>query len=201
MHKVFFIGVVSSLLIYTGDINAQSVYQYKKDPGIGIYFSLYDFNSAATLRQSGLSQTIKSGSFTNIGDMQPGLSISYQSGLTNHLDYAVRYTGSFQDYPFLNSSGYGQQYLFSALDASIQYKFFSDRYWATPFLSGGIGTFDYRGNFGAYMPLGLGVQVNFFDEAFIFVHLQYQVGVSENSVPTFFYSLGVVGSIGNPKKK
>ena len=50
------------------------------------------------------------------------------------------------------------------------------------------------------MPLGLGLQVNFFNEAFLFIHVHYQVGVSENAASTLYYSLGVAGSIGNGKK-
>lgn len=201
MAKVFFIGITICLLTYAGIAQSQSLYPYKKDPSIGIHFSLYDFNSAMLLRQVGLCQTFHTGSFTNIGDMQPGLALSFIDGLTNHLDYMIRYTGSFVDYPFPQSAGYGDEYLLSALDASLHLKLLSDKHWVSPFLSAGVGAFSYKGNYGAYMPLGLGLQVNFFNEAFLFVHLQYQVGVSENAAPTLYYSLGVAGSIGSPKKK
>ena len=188
------------LLTHPGTSQSLPVYHYKKDPSIGIHFSLYDFNSAMLLHQVGLSKTINTGSFTNIGDMQPGLALSFLDGLTDHLDYMIRYTGSFVDYPFPQSAGYGDEYLFSTLDASLQLKLFSDKHWVSPFLSAGVGTFCYKGNYGAYMPLGLGLQVNFFSEAFLLVHLQYQVGVSENCAPALYYSLGVAGSIGSSKK-
>ena len=177
--------------------SAQATYKYKKEPAIGIHFSLYDFNTAMLLRQVGLSKTLGGGSLTNIGDMQPGLALSFLNGITNHFDYFLRYTGSFLAYPFPNNGGYDNEYLLNALDASLQYKFFSDRHLISPFLSAGVGAFDYKGNFGAYMPLGVGIQVNFFNEAFLMVHLQYQVGVSENATSTFYYSLGVAGSIGS----
>jgi OOP family OmpA-OmpF porin len=176
---------------------AQSTYKYKKDPAIGIHFSLYDFNTAMLLHQVGLSKTLGAGSITNIGDMQPGLALSFLDGITNHFDYFIRYTGSFLAYPFPNNGGYDNEYLLNALDASVHYKILSDRHWVSPFVSAGVGVFDYKGSFGAYMPLGLGLQVNFFNEAYLLVHLQYQVGVSENAASTFYYSLGVAGSIGS----
>jgi OmpA-OmpF porin, OOP family len=200
MQKVFLIGGLMCLLTHAGTSQSLPVYHYKKDPSIGIHFSLYDFNSAMLLQQVGLSKTLHTGSFTNIGDMQPGLALSFLDGLTDHLDYMIRYTGSFVDYPFPNSAGYGDEYLLSALDASLQLKLFSDKHWVSPFLSAGVGTFSYKGNYGAYMPLGLGLQVNFFSEAFLLVHLQYQVGVSENCASALYYSLGVAGSIGSSKK-
>jgi len=202
MQKEAFFGVVLCLLTYAGNAQSDSVcyYRYKKDPSIGIHFSLYDFNSAFLFQKIGFSQTLKGGSLTNIGDMQPGLALSFVNGLTNHLDYMVRYTGSFVDYPFPNSPGYDDEYLLSALDFSLQEKLLSDRYWVTPYLSAGVGAFSYKGNFGAYMPLGVGIQVNFFNEAFLFVHAQYQVGVSENAAPTLYYSLGVAGNISSGHK-
>jgi OOP family OmpA-OmpF porin len=205
MYKGFLIGIVFYLLICIGKGDAQALYPYKnkKEPAIGIHFSLYDFNSAALLHTAGLSQTLQSGSFTNIGNMQPGLAVSFQNGLTDHLDYVVRYTGAFVTYPFPNYNAYAEEepYLLSSLDSYLELKLFSDRYWVSPFLSGGIGAFDYQGSFGAYMPLGAGMQVNFFDQAFLFCHVQYNVGVSENAAPTFYYSIGVAGNIGSDKKK
>jgi len=205
MYKGSLIGIVFYLLICIGRGEAQTLnpYKYKKEPAIGIHFSLYDFNSAALLRTAGLGQVLRSSSYTNIGDMQPGLAISYQEGLTNHLDYVVRYTGAFVTYPFpnYNPDADAQPYLLSSLDAFLEWKLLSDRYWLSPFLSGGIGAFDYQSNFGAYMPLGVGLQVNFFDQAFLIFHVQYNVGVSENAAPTFYYSIGVAGNIGPGKKK
>lgn len=189
------------LLTQAGMSQSQPIYRYKKDPAIGIHFSLYDFNSAMLISQLGFSKTVNSGSLTNIGNMQPGLALSFLNGLTDHMDYMIRYTGSFVDYPFPHNTGYENEYLLSALDASIHLKLFSDKHWVSPFLSAGVGAFSYRGNFGAYEPLGLGLQVNFFNEAFLFLHLQYQVGVSESAANTLYYSLGVAGSIGSQKKK
>lgn len=204
MYKGILIGLVFCQ-IYSGKGDAQALnpYKYKKEPAIGIHFSLYDFNSAAILRTSGLGQVLSSSSYTKIGNMQPGLAISFQNGLTNHLDYVVRYTGAFVTYPFpaYNADAEAQPYLLSALDAFLELKLFSDRYWVSPFLSGGVGTFDYQSNFGAYMPLGVGLQVNFFDQAFLNLHVQYNVGVSENAAATFYYSIGVTGNIGPGKKK
>ncbi|TDX01018.1 hypothetical protein [Dinghuibacter silviterrae] len=201
MLRVFFIGGIMCLLTQAGISQSQHVYRYKKDPAIGIHFSLYDFNSAMLISQIGLSKTLNSGSLTNIGNMQPGLALSFLDGLTDHLDYMIRYTGSFVDYPFPNSPGYEDEYLLSALDASVHLKLFSDKHWVSPFLSAGVGTFSYKSNYGAYMPLGLGLQVNFFNEAFLLIHIQYQVGVSENAANTLYYSLGVAGNIGSSKKK
>jgi OmpA-OmpF porin, OOP family len=201
MQKVLFIGCMVCLLMLAGDATAQWHYPYKKDPALGIHFSLYDFNSATALREGGVNQLFKTGSLSNIGDMQPGLSISFLTGLTNHLDYQIRYTGCFVDYPFPNTPGLGEQFLLSSLDATLQLKLLSDKHWVTPFICGGVGVFGFKGSFGGYMPLGVGLQVNFFDEAFLLIHLLYQVGISETTAPSFYYSLGFAGNIGTSKKK
>lgn len=201
MQKAFFAVMMFCGLAYPGHGRAQYTYKYKKEPALGIHFSLYDFNTAALVQQMGFFKALGDGTLTNIGQMQPALALSFVNGLTNHLDYFIRYSGSFVDYPFPNGPGYDDQYLLSTLDASVHVKLFSDRHLATPYLSGGIGTFTYKKIFGAYMPLGIGLQLNLFNEAYVLLDFQYHVAVSENAASTFYYSLGVAGNIGTSRKK
>ncbi len=207
MQKVIFFVRIGCLLVCSLKGRAQEeLYPHKKQPALGIHFSLYDFKSAFLSNKIGFWQTVKNGSLTNIGDMQPGLSLSYINGMTDHLDYVIRYTGCFTQYPETNPARYPplsdlDEHLLSALDASVHFKFLSDQYWVSPFLSGGVGAFDYKGVIGAYMPLGLGFQVNFYDAAYMLFNAQYQIGVSENAAPAFFYSIGLACSLGTPKKK
>jgi OOP family OmpA-OmpF porin len=207
MQKVIFFVGIGCLLVCSIKGSAQEeLYPHKKQPTIGVHFSLYDFKSALLSNKIGFWQTVRNGSFTNIGDMQPGLSLSFMDGLTDHLDYVIRYTACFTQYPQTNPLRYpplddDNEHLLSAMDASIHYKFLSDKYWVSPFLSGGVGAFNYKGDWGTYMPLGLGFQVNFYDAAYLLFNAQYQVGVSENAAPAFVYSLGLACSLGTPKKK
>ena len=78
----------------------------------------------------------------------------------------------------------------------------SDRYIFTPYLIAGVGASLYDGKFGAIMPLGGGLKVNFFDEAALFITSQYRVPVTTGTNNYhFFNSIGFAGVIGKKREQ
>ena len=100
MYKGFLTGIIFYLLICIGRGEAQTLnpYKYKKEPAIGIHFSLYDFNSAFLLRTAGLSQLLRSSSFTQVG-----YGNTAQAGLLN----VSALNGSFDNILSLGSGNIG----------------------------------------------------------------------------------------------
>lgn len=198
MRKAFY--TIAAVVCCT-NLLGQEKYVYKKQPAFGIHFVFYDFASATSIRQNGFGETWRSGLLTNLSNMQAGLALTYHQGLTNHLDIVGRYSGSFLDYPFRNQESFGSDNLYSALDVMINAKLSSDYYWLSPYISGGIGTYYYSSTWGAYMPLGIGLQLNLFDEAYVFFNAQFHVGVSDEAAHTLYYSIGIAGNISSNKPK
>jgi OmpA-OmpF porin, OOP family len=87
-------------------------------------------------------------------------------------------------------------------DASAQLKLVSEQFWIQPYLNIGVGGHLYAGHyFGAFIPLGLGFKINFFDEAHLFVTSEYRVPVTtETANYHFFHQIGVAGRIGQKKE-
>ena len=82
-------------------------------------------------------------------------------------------------------------------DASLNIKMLGEDYWVSPYAIVGIGASKYRNYYGAFVPLGLGLKVNFFDEANLFFNTQYRVPVTnETSNYHLMYSFGIAGVIG-----
>jgi outer membrane protein OmpA-like peptidoglycan-associated protein len=76
----------------------------------------------------------------------------------------------------------------------------SDEYWVSPFISAGVGASLWNGYLGAYLPTGLGLQVNFFDATYLFIQAQYRIPVASNTTAAnLFYSFGIAGNIGKKK--
>jgi OmpA-OmpF porin, OOP family len=75
----------------------------------------------------------------------------------------------------------------------------TDRYVFVPYLSAGVGASKYLGYYGAFLPVGTGIQLNVFEEAFLFIDAQYRVRITENTNYHFYYSLGLAGNIGKPR--
>ncbi|RYY14352.1 MAG: hypothetical protein EOO04_30340 [Chitinophagaceae bacterium] len=132
--------------------------------------------------------------------MSPGLGLSYIEGLSKHFDYTVTLAGSFLDYPVEGRAPFNKDYFLVEADVSIRGKMFSNRRWVSPFLQVGAGTSYYAGYHAAFIPAGAGVQVNFFDEAYLLVNAQYRIPVTNMSSYHFFYSIGLAGNIGRKKQ-
>jgi OmpA-OmpF porin, OOP family len=174
---------------------------YIQQPALSIHFTLFDFQSAENIRNSSLSSALVKKEFGKVKYMSPGLAIAYSQGLSNHFDYSITMAGSFLDYPMPEQSTTGNDKFLLEVDASVRGKMFSDKYWFTPYLQAGVGASKYEGYFGAFLPLGVGLQLNFFDEAFLQVNSQYRVPVTGTVNYHFYHSIGLAGNIGKRKSK
>lgn len=167
-----------------------------KKPALGIHFFFNDFKTASYIKSTSLSSTLLNKKFGVIKDMVPGISLSYWQGITSRLDFSGTVSGSFLDYPFDDGKTLGNESFLLEADASIHAKMLDDHYWVVPYLTAGVGLSKFKGYYGAIMPLGIGFQVNVFDETFIMVDSQYRIGVSANTSYHFYHSIGIVGNIG-----
>jgi OmpA-OmpF porin, OOP family len=168
---------------------------YRKNPAIGVNFTLFDFKTANELRTVGLSNVIRSNNFTNTNRMAIGLGITYLEGLGNHIDFAGSLNGAFLKYPFRNgTTGSGDDLLLEATGMA-NLKLLTDKYWVTPYLSAGVGASKYKGYFGAFIPAGVGLQLNILDEAYLMINSQYRIPVTENVNYHLFHSIGLAGNV------
>jgi outer membrane protein OmpA-like peptidoglycan-associated protein len=87
------------------------------------------------------------------------------------------------------------------VSATINLKMTTEKYWVQPYIIAGVAAHKYRSYYGATLPLGLGMKVNFFDEAHLFINSTYRVPViTETSNYHFQHSIGIAGSIGKKKE-
>lgn len=169
---------------------------YKKKPAFGFAFTLHDFKTAQDLKNSSLNQVLKDNQWYKTSHMSPGVALTYFQGLSNHFDFMGRLGGTFTDYPVPNKAQGGNDKLLAELDANINAKMLSDKYWVSPYLTAGVGGSQWNGHWGAYVPLGAGIQVNLLDEAYFNFNAQYRVAVtSATTANHLFYSIGVAGSL------
>jgi OOP family OmpA-OmpF porin len=169
---------------------------YKKDPAIGVHFFLNDYKTAASLRSSSLNSVFLNKEFGKVKEMTAGLAVNYIKGVSNHLDFAVTGAGSFVSYDLQNNPGSAKDRFLFEVDASVIAKLLSDKYWLSPYFQTGVGGLIYGPYYGAFIPAGLGLQVNFFDEAYLLLNAQYRIPVTETANYHFYYSLGIAGNIG-----
>jgi len=169
---------------------------YKQPASVGVHFIFNDFITPSAIRSSSLSSVIRDDKFSNLSDMSQGLAITYGRGLNNHFDFYGGLCGSFLSYPLKNQPNRDREALLIEADASLRGKMFTDKSRFVPYLQAGAGVSKYKGYFGAFIPLGAGLQFNFFGEAYLQINTQYRVAVTESVSAHFVHSIGLVANVG-----
>ncbi len=168
---------------------------YKKTKALGVSFILNDFQTASDIRSNGLVSVIKAKNLFNSKRQHPGMAINYLSGWSEHVDFIASLEGSFLDYPIKDKPAFNQNTFLLESTASVNLKLLTDRYWVTPYIDLGVGASNYKKYFAAFLPIGLGLQVNLFRESFILINSQYRVPVTENASYHFTHSIGIASNI------
>jgi OOP family OmpA-OmpF porin len=189
------------LTILFGCMSAFAQDEPVQSPTLGIHFFFDDFKTAWYIRNSSLRQVLRNRQFGRLKDMSPGLAINYINGLSKHYDFSATLTGAYLDYLKRDGNSFGEDKLLLEGDVSIRGKMFTNRKWVSPFLQIGTGISKYRGYWGAFIPAGVGVQFNLFQEAYLLINAQYRLAVTETVSNHFFFSLGLAGSIGRRRAR
>ena len=189
----------SLLAIGTLAANAQDN-DYKKSPTLTVNFSAFDFKTASAIRSSSLSSVLNNKKWNKLKTMDIGFGLSYLKGITNNIDFVGSLNGAFTKYPFRDKAAPTNSALLLEGDAAVNIKLLTDNYVVVPYLTAGIGVSRYPTVWGAYTPLGAGIQVKIAKENFVFINAQYRIPVTENENYHFFYSVGVGGPLFDKKE-
>ena len=195
--KKLILSVISILLVVS--VFAQKE-DYRKRSTIGVNFFLNDFQTAADIKRNGLGSVIRAKNLFRSKRLNPGMALSYLKGLSNHVDFAGSLDGSFVSYPIPNQAASASKDFLLEATAGLNIKLLSDKYWFVPFANFGVGASKYLSHYAAFLPLGIGVQINLFDEAFIILNSQYRVAVTDQAATHLYHSIGIAGNIGKDRK-
>ena len=190
MKKILLSFLVLGLLI-----NSYGQNDYKKRPSLGIHFVLNDFRTASNLRTKGLASILRTKEWHKTKNMASGMAVSYTQGFNNHLDFSGVISGSYLNYAVPGRASTFNTSLLLEGVATLNLKLFSDKYWFNPFLTAGIGGSKYRGYYGAFIPVGVGLQINVFDQAYILMNSQYRMTVTENAAYHIYHSVGIAAPL------
>lgn len=184
------------VLSYSAVSGQEKVTSYIQPTSVGIFFTFTDFETAQAIRNSSVGAVIRDKKFGKLQNMSQGLSVTYGKGLSAHYDFVSSVGGAFLSYPVPNTNASANEGLLLEADASVRGKMLSDKHWFVPYLQAGVGISKYQGYWGTFIPLGVGIQISFFGEAYLHINTQYRVAVSESSNYHFLHSIGLVGNIG-----
>jgi outer membrane protein OmpA-like peptidoglycan-associated protein len=197
--KQFFVLLLAGLTL-TSALQAQDDYLIRPSE-IGISMNLYDFETAQRIRSSSLSSVLANKQWAKLGEMTPGMGLHYFKGIRKLLDFGGTFSIANIDYPFRDKPNTGVKEYLLALDGQAYFKMVPDNYWVQPFASLGVGGHKWGQYWGVDLPMGLGLNVNFYRDARLFIHSQYRVPVTTGTSNNhFFYAIGITGRVGKKKE-
>ena len=184
MKRIFFILIGSfSLLQITYSQTGSSIQR----PALGVQVLLNAFSYHDSLHTPG-----------RYNDHRAGIALNYLKGFTPRTDLNVTLAGSFLAFPGIGKGDNDRQLLLEA-DASIREKLFTGSRRFNPFMEVGLGLSRFADHYGAFIPSGVGLQVNLPGEAFLLFHSQYRIPLTTSQEGHFYGSIGLAGIIGNKK--
>ena len=127
-----------------------------------------------------------------------GFSLMYWKGLTNKIDLSARYNGLFSNYAKTEAAK--GEYINEA-EVSLHARPMSDNHFVSPFITAGIGAGNYaKKAIAPYVPVGAGLQLNFYNESYIFLQGNYRFSLAKAKLDdNIFLSLGVAGRLSDAR--
>ncbi len=187
------LGIFSTGAFAQSDMNGSSM--DKKASSIGIHFNAVDFKTPVTFKDAGTPRN-----FYGLKDMDFGFSLSYWKGLTKHIDFSTKLNTIFHNYANDRNEATTKSEIGLELEPTLNLRPYSDANLFAPFLTAGIGGGYYTGEWGAYVPAGVGLQVNFKSRTYLMLQAQYRFSLTEDIVKdNLLYSIGFVQNITSEK--
>lgn len=160
----------------------------KKPASAGIHFNAVDFKTPVTFQDDNAPRN-----FATLRDMDFGLSLSYWKGLTSKIDFAAKFNAMLHDYAADRLEGTSKTEIGLELEPTLNIRPVNDNALIAPFLTAGIGGGYYTGEWGAYLPAGVGIQVNFQSVTYLMIQANYRWALTEDILKDHLvYSLGIV---------
>jgi OmpA-OmpF porin, OOP family len=175
----------------TNAIAQQNWSAAKKGTLAGVHFNMADFNGP-----TGIKSPLTGKVYSPIRDMSKGISFSYWKGLTSKIDFSTKLNAMFHNYNLIHNGLSNKTEIGLELEPTINIRPVNDNAKLAPFLTTGVGVGYYTGNFGAYVPAGVGLQLNWSSVTYMFIQAQYKFALTKDVVDdNLFYSIGLAQNI------
>ncbi len=167
----------------------------KKGKLVGIHINALDFKTPQSWKNNSSPRFS-----TKVSQMDFGVGFSFWQGLTNTIDFALKLNGNLHDYAGDRNESTTKTEIGLELEPTINIRPFKDNNRFAPFLSAGVGGGYYTGEFGVYVPAGVGLQFNFNSVTYLMLQATYRWTLSQDDLKDHLvYSFGILQNIAPAK--
>ncbi|MBM3412719.1 MAG: hypothetical protein FJY19_04995 [Bacteroidetes bacterium] len=166
---------------------------------IGFSYFLNDFTTAERIRTTSLNTVVNNKSFAEMGEMNAGVAVNYFKSMGPKLNMGayLGFSGVRYPMPGRNITNRGLLIEFSA---TLNKMMTTEDYYVQPYLTLGVGGHKFGSHYGAFIPAGLGLKLNIFSEANLFMSCNYRVPVTNETANYHFqHMIGLAAPLGKKK--
>ena len=178
-----------SFMALVGIANAQIFKNVKNIRSLfGIHVNSMDVTTPQSWKDNEGSKTL-----SNLKNQDLGISFAYYQLICPRVDFSGKANIMFHDYSGADRNVYSNKFtpIGLEIEPSLNIKAFEDNYAYNAFVSAGVGAGMYSSKFGAYVPVGLGLQANFAKTTYLFIQSQYRFTLTKDAIKdNLFYSVG-----------
>ena len=171
----------------------------KKGDLFGIHVTALDVFTPDNFKKNGNRKIL-----TDLRKMDIGMAVSYWKGLTKTIDFSMKAGFSMDDFASAasNRTTIRNENQFAVeLEPSLNIRPYADNSFIAPFITVGIGGGRYSQSYGAYVPAGLGIQVNLKSSTYLLIQTQYRYALTRDVLKDAVgYSVGIAQNFSKEKK-
>lgn len=178
MKKIALLLSILASVSFTSNAQTENSTDVRKSR-LGFSFIANDFVTAERIRTTSFASVLRNEQISKLKEMGRGFAVHYFHGFTPNIDLTATFGGSFVRFDLPGKTINSNRFL-AEIDASANFKMFT-RATVNPYLIAGIGASKYTNVFGAFIPVGGGINVHLADELHLFSQLQYRLPVTPDA--------------------
>ncbi|RYZ28489.1 MAG: hypothetical protein EOO10_09375 [Chitinophagaceae bacterium] len=191
MRKIVFAVLILSCVAFQS--NAQNS-TFTKKKSIGFSFIGNDYRTPELLRTTSYASVVRNEKFAKLSEMGHGFGIHYIQSTLPNIDVVASFSGSFVEFSLPGKNNSSNRFL-AELDVTGNFKMFENAV-VNPYLIAGVGASKYTNVFGAFIPVGGGINFDIVGEAKLFTQFQYRLPVTTDASKHHFQiSFGIAGNL------
>ncbi len=189
MKKLLFSLFALGLFI---SVQAQNSIGGNKKTLISARYTALDYGTPSLVNKTSIGQVLSDKKWAQLPNTKKTFGLGVLSAYSDQVDIFANVDLSISTMPGIEITpfkGY-TEYFYAAAESGVNVRMFKKSYLVNPYVTAGLGVRSFNvSKFGAYAPLGLGLQLNVFKASTLNITAVYATKMSKSFVPSYNYGI------------
>lgn len=189
MKKLLFSLIALGLII---SAQAQDGINGKKKTSITARYTALDFGTSKKVQNSSIGSVLNDKKWGQLPSTKKALGIGFITSYSSQVDIFSNFDFSITTMPDVLVTAFtgSSEYFYASAESGLNVKMFKGDYCVNPYLTAGLGVRSYdMSKFGAYAPVGFGLQIKTFKGSNLNLTATYATKMSKSFVPSYNYGI------------